>query len=162
MELLNIYQGKVYALKSHQTPNIYVGSTTGRISTRFVTHKSSHKLYQNTKHLTSFELLQNNDCYIEIIEELPNCTKEQLKKREGYWIKKMNTVNHVIAGQTQKEWKTLNNVQIIASNKQYYENHKESINIKKNTKTLCPCGGSYTKANKAQHEKTHKHVLYIT
>ena len=94
MELLNIYQGKVYALKSHQTPNIYVGSTTGSISTRLICHRSSHKLYKNTK------------------------------------------------------------------NKEYYNNNKEKISLR--AKTLCPCGGSYTKANKAQHEKTHKHVLYIT
>jgi len=102
-------------------------------------------------------LLKYNDCYIEIIEELPNCTKGKLKKREGYWMKQMNSINKVIAGQTKKEWKTINHVEISTKNKQYYDNNKEKISLRANTKLQCICGGSYTKANKAQHENTKKH-----
>ena len=161
MEIINTYQGKVYALKSHQTPNIYVGSTTGSISTRLICHRSSHKLYKNTKHLSSFELLQHNDCYIEIIEELPNCTKEQLKKREGYWMKQMHSINSVVAGQSKKEWTTLNRASVSTKNKEYYNNNKEKISLRAKTKVLCICGTSYTKANKCVHDKTENHIFYM-
>jgi hypothetical protein len=41
-------------------------------------------------------------------------------------------------------------------NKKFYEKHKEDIN----KKCTCVCGGSYTKSNKAKHDKGRYHALY--
>ena len=44
----------------------------------------------------------------------------------------------------------------LRSRKNYKEN-KEEVNKKFN----CPCGGKYTKTNKAIHFKTKKHLKYL-
>ena len=53
--------------------------------------------------------------YIELIEECPCESKEQLRKREGHYIKRMGTRNVLVAGNTTKE-----------TNHNYYENNKEN------------------------------------
>ena len=45
--------------------------------------------------------------------------------------------------------------------KQYHEKNKDIIHAKKNEKHDCICGGKYTTAYKAQHEKTKKHQEYL-
>ena len=40
--------------------------------------------------------------YIELIEDWPCESVEQLRKREGYYIRMMATLNHNIAGRTDK------------------------------------------------------------
>jgi predicted GIY-YIG superfamily endonuclease len=48
--------GKIYAIRSHQTDEIYIGSTTQSLSKRFSNHKSKYKLYLEKKRLRYKEL----------------------------------------------------------------------------------------------------------
>ena len=42
--------------------------------------------------------------------------------------------------------------------KKYYEKNKEKIKDKMKEMVKCECGGEYTKYNKANHEKTIRHI----
>ena len=113
--------GKIYAIRSHQTDKIYIGSTTQPLSKRFSCHKSNYKSYLDGLHhyITSFEILQYDDAYIELFEEYPCDNKIMLNKREGEIIRLNNCVNKCIAGQTSKEQK-----------REYYEKNKDKMREK--------------------------------
>jgi hypothetical protein len=93
--------GKIYALRTHHSNKIYIGSTTTELNERFKSHKKkSNKAYSKIL----FE--KYDDVYIELIELFSCETKKDLHRREGEIIKENfeNCVNERIAGQTQKEW----------------------------------------------------------
>ena len=84
---------------------------------------------------------------IELVENYPCATKQDLNIREGNIIKqlrneKLNIVNKFVAGQTRAQYR------------------QENINII-NEKQKCSCGGKFTYNGKSQHEKTKKHQNYI-
>ena len=84
--------GKVYAIRSHQTDKIYIGSTTQLLCKRLGDHKANYKQFLITEkmHMSSVELLKYDDAYIELISEHNNITKEMLRKFEGENIRKFN------------------------------------------------------------------------
>ena len=147
-------------IKSKQTDKVYVGSTELTLNKRFSKHK--------TQHCTSQEILKHADAEIELLECYECEDEKQLKKREGEYIKQYNCVNERIAGRTKKEYYQ-DNKEAIAEyyrenkeelnkkHKQYYENNKEKIN----EKFECPCGGRYTRYNKAKHFRTKMHQDYF-
>ena len=51
--------------------------------------------------MSSYEIAQYDDCYIEVHEEYPCQTKAELNRREGQIIRDMDCVNKLIAGRTQ-------------------------------------------------------------
>ena len=152
MDNLNKYhRGKVYAIRSHQTKNIYIGSSIGRLSERLSKHKCDLKRYitgKGSNYIRSYEVVKFQDCYIELIEEVKANNKMELTRREGQIIREtLNCINKYIAGRTQAE---------------YQQDNREVIAIQKNQKFNCPCGGKYTHSNKFQHSRTQKHQAYIT
>jgi group I intron endonuclease len=89
--------GKIYCIRNDINEEIYVGSTTQSLSQRMAKHrfdskKRTHKVYKlmNTIGIEHF--------YIELIEEHPCDSKEQLTKREGEVIRERWTLNIKIAG----------------------------------------------------------------
>lgn len=148
--------GKIYTIRSHQTDKIYIGSTTQPLSKRLSCHKANYKNYLDGKknYITSYDIIQYGDAFIELLEECPCETKDQLHKREGECIRKEpNCVNKYVAGRTQKEYREEhkdfyntynhsyykdNRDKIKEQNKQYYKDNSEYV-IKRQT--------SYTKDN---------------
>ena len=55
--------------------------------------------------------------YIELIQECPCENKEQLRQQEGHHIRDISTLNHLIAGRTNKEWKSENKEHVKANAK---------------------------------------------
>jgi hypothetical protein len=174
-------RGKIYTIRSHKTPLIYVGSTIEKyLGARMAKHKYDYKLYKNgnKKYVSSFYIFElDRDCYIELYEYYPCNTGLELKKREGEIIRELNCCNKQVAGRTQKEYREDNKEKIKANNKQYRENkkeylkeqskkyrenNKEKIKKRKNQKHLCECGISYTHSNKSRHLKTNKHQTYLS
>jgi len=172
-------KGKVYAIRSHSTDKIYIGSTIETLSSRMAKHRYD---YKNNKGLSSSEILKFNDYYIELLCDFPCDRKEQLDKKEGEYIRqyKDKCVNRYIPGRTKKEYDEenyqnnkehitvchnqyyQNNKQTIAEQKkQYYNNNKAEISEKRNQKYTCECGGKYTNINKTKHNKTTKHINFI-
>lgn len=81
--------GKIYAIKSHNSPLLYIGSTYRPCSYRFSIHKYNYKQWLNNinRHYQSpFDVLQFGDCYIEILEDVNCQTRAELEIREKHYI----------------------------------------------------------------------------
>jgi hypothetical protein len=147
------YYGKIYAIKSNQTELIYIGSTIQELDIRFDLHKRDYKRYINGKYcfVSSFEILQYDDAYIELFEDYTCNNKTELKRREGIIIQEKLQqnicVNKNIAGRTH-----------IESQKAYDERHKEH----RKQKFTCECGSVLRICDKSRHNKTIKHLEYMS
>ena len=119
-------KGKIYTLRCRTDDAlIYVGSTIQPLCDRLASHKSKSKKYNNKL----YQSVNGNwdDWYIELYEECPCESKEQLNKREGKIIREIGTLNYQIACRTNKEWYNDNK----EKKKKYYEDNKEKISEQK-------------------------------
>lgn len=158
----NKYQtGKIYKIVDIGYNEMYIGSTTKKLSERFGAHKYNFINNTNRNSCTSkylFEKYGINNCKIELIENFPCNNREELHKREGYYIQNsINCVNKVIPGRTQKEYLELNKSKIYEYNNNYKKENKEKIRIQQKTRTLCECGLMIKNAYKPEHRTTKKH-----
>ena len=182
-------KGKIYCIRSFQTDKVYVGSTIQELSMRMVGHRANYKKYLNGKYhyVSSFEIIQYGDCYIELIKLYPCSCRSELEREEGQYIRNIDCVNKQIAGRTSKEYykdekknfcykgkiyRENNKAKIAVKMKEYREKNKEKIAIKdkkyreKNKAILtekfnCLCGGRYTRQDKSRHLKTKLHQKYL-
>ena len=108
---------KIYTIRSHQTDDVYVGSTCSALRQRFCSHKSDYLQWQQNKnkhrYSTSVEILKHGDAYIELHEAYPCASKDELRRREGEVIRSIQCVNKNVPART---------------NELYREEHKEKIN----------------------------------
>ena len=169
--------GKIYTIRSYETELIYVGSTTEkRLSARFSKHKAKYKIYLKSgkKDTTAFEILKYSDAYIELVREVENCTKDELRKIEGQYIREIKCVNKNIEGRTQdeikeqsKEYRDTHKEQSKEYQKEYYTDNKDKykkyyaenkdeIQQQKSSKYICECGKELTSNHKARHNKVCK------
>jgi hypothetical protein len=121
--------GKIYTIRSSQTDKYYIGSTTTSLAKRLSNHKGH---YNAGIYLTSAEIFKYGDAYIELLEDYPCCSKNDLNKREGQLIRqyKNECVNKNIAGRTKTEYKKQYDDNNKDNKKQYYEINKEEIKEK--------------------------------
>ena len=117
-------KGKVYKLLKSIDDEIYVGTTIQPLRKRLCEHKQrakddtrNHKLKE---HMIKIGV---GNFYIELIENCPCNSKEELFAKEGEWIRKISTLNKIIQGRTTKEWRDDNKQHI----KQYIEDNKERL-----------------------------------
>ena len=125
----NYADGKIYALRSFQTDDIYIGSTIQSLTSRMWKHQNDFKRWKDGKfcYMTSYEILKYDDCYIELICECPCETKEQLNKKEGETIRAMNCVNKVIPCRTDREYYQDNREHLLEQKREYAIENKEEI-----------------------------------
>lgn len=130
----------------------YIGSTFKDVEERFRMHKYDYNKYLKTGNINYkirssllFSKYGFDKCKIEIIEELNNPSRDEAFKREMQLIKDSPCCNRAgkVGITDLKEYK-----------REYYNKNKEIL--------LCPikcviCGGQYTKASKARHERSGKH-----
>jgi hypothetical protein len=130
----NYQNAKIYKIYSYENDDVYYGSTVETLSQRMAHHKTHLKLYKEGKYgyLTSFKILELTSAKIELVENYPCNSREELLQREGYYIRNNNCVNKIIAGRTRKEWRNDNKEQIKEYtkeyNKQYFNQLKEQSN----------------------------------
>jgi hypothetical protein len=93
--------GKIYKIFSTKEPDlIYIGSTTSHLNQRMSRHRSAYKQYKNgngTK-LTIYDIFDKHGvetCGIQLIEYYDCENKEQLDRREYYYISKNSCVNSI-------------------------------------------------------------------
>jgi len=184
----NYQQAKIYTIRSPSTDEVYVGSTCEpTLARRMAGHRGNFKKWKNkkTNYTSSFKLLELGNAYIELLENYPCGSKDELHKREGELIRgHPNCVNMCIAGRTKAEYYADNkdkvkqyqqaNKEKIAARvkqyqqankdklKQYREDNRERIKANKKKKYNCQCGGRYTRSGKSLHFKTQKHKAYET
>jgi|LakMenEpi03Aug12_release.lakeMendotaPanAssembly.Ray.scaffolds.fasta_scaffold1036812_2 hypothetical protein len=105
--MVNYANAKIYKLVSFQTDKIYIGSTCEALSLRKAKHKANYKMFVKSqkKYTTSFEILKLGDTDIILLENCPCNSKEELHKRERYFIENTpNCVNKNIPTRKQKEY----------------------------------------------------------
>ena len=164
--MLDYKNGKIYKLWCYETDEIYIGSTCDTLSRRLAKHKAS---YNSSDRKCSSKILfeKSNNVIIELIESYPCENKMELNKKEGEYIRKLDCINKVIAGRTNKEWKEDNKVEISEKkkehNKKYYENNKKEIAEKMKFKIMCNlCKCKINKHDFSKHTKTLKHYGALT
>lgn len=161
---MNIYsRGKIYILRSNQTEDIYVGSTTQPLYRRFSEHKKRYRYYinNNTSYTSSFDIMQYEDAYIDLYEDYKCNTRKELQRREGEIIRLLNCVNRRIEGRTNQERYQDNIAFNREYEKKYREEHKQEISEKRKIKILCECGHTVTKTNLSRHKNSNKHLSSI-
>jgi hypothetical protein len=92
-------------------------------------HRGDYKLYLNKKfsYLSSFEILQYNDAYIELLFEGEFSSRNDLDRKEGGFQRSMECVNKNIAGRTKKEHYEENKDEISVKGKKYRKENPEKI-----------------------------------
>lgn len=152
--------GKIYALRSHQTDKYYIGSTTQPLYKRLYGHKHSNRT-------SSKELVNNySDVYIELIEAFPCENKEQLSKRENELIREfkdslvniLGVKNCIVSRQHIKKDGEISTCEYDQTvyNQRYYKKNKVVLN----GKITCECGLVYSQTNKTNHESGRIHKLW--
>ena len=74
-------ESKIYAIRSKQTEKCYIGSTIKSLNTRMTAHRAYNRDKWNG--MTSKQIVQYDDAYIELIENYPCESQRELFKREG-------------------------------------------------------------------------------
>ena len=150
--------GKIYKIECNVTEKVYIGSTCEPIlARRLAGHITDYKRYLNGKfnYISSFDVLQNGNYDIVLIESYPCNSKDELHARERYYTNNINCVNKVKA---QGMYNLLGEKEY---NKIYHEKNKLILNAKKSEKQDCICGNCYTYTNKQQHIRSVKHQQYL-
>lgn len=111
----------------------YYGSTTKELNKRLYQHKANYKRYLNNNMIcpkvSIYKIFELGDDYnIELVEEVLNI--DELKKREGYYIKNNECINNRIAGRDNKEWFLDNKDHI----KEYQLKYQNEYNLKNKDK----------------------------
>ena len=100
--ILNKYiNSKIYKITNNVDNICYVGSTTRTLINRFSGHKSNYKIWLNdidhTIQCTSYILFYNYGLENCTIQELCICNSlSELKEKEAFYIKSLDTVNKII------------------------------------------------------------------
>ena len=154
---------KIYKIYSYDDDKIYIGSTTQPLYKRLGCHKSTYIHFQKkqTKYISSVEILKNPTHKIELIELFPCDTKEELVKREGYYIKKLDCVNKRIAGRSKKEYIEDNKESYDQWHRDYYKKNKTETLEKGAVKYKCECGTMATVGHITRHVKSIQHCQHF-
>ena len=116
--------GKIYQLLNKVNDEVYVGSTIQPLSKRMNEHRSTcNNSYKkvNVKLYQSMREIGQDNFYIELIETYPCNSKEELKAKEGYYIREKATLHMIIAGRNSKGW--------VEDNKEHRQTYIKEYNI---------------------------------
>lgn len=157
-------KGKVYRVICNKTGKVYIGSTCSTLTKRLSEHKKSYKqwLKKTLNYNTVFEIIEQENYNIILIEEYPCKNINQLEARERFFIESMLCVNKQIPGRTQKEYRADNRNTILQQKQEYREQNRDIINEKQKEKIKCVCGSIHNRSHKARHEKSNKHINFIS
>jgi len=170
--MVNYSNGKIYKIESIAGEGeIYIGSTTKQyLCQRMDEHRRAYRRWKEDKgnKTMSFDIFDTfgvENCQITLLETCSCETKDELTKREAYYIKTLNCVNKNIANRNQKQYyednkekskkyREDNKEKIQEYKQQYYEKHSE-------VKTTCDCGATVLKMRIQTHEKSKKHLKWL-
>ena len=166
-----IKKAKIYKIYDNTNGNIYYGSTTQKLSYRLTNHRNDYKKFLDGKraYVKSFDIIQNGDFTISLVEEFEYESKDVIKQKERYYIENNQCVNKQIPGRTKKQyrednrekfkqWKKESYLRNKEKRKEEYHNNKEKYNIKID----CPiCGCNVVKKGLPRHQRTKKCQSYI-
>jgi len=188
-------KAKIYKVYNNVDDEIYIGSTCVSLAKRMARHRASARMNRTKcKLMTKMRTIGIENFFIELIKEYPECENiEQLRKLEGEYIIELKpTLNHRIAGRSQKQHYNDNSEYVKAQNKQYRIDNREAVLEyermrwirdkpkrqalnKKNYDTKrdeilkqqaeiveCECGCLSTRNHINRHRKTKKHLKLMS
>jgi hypothetical protein len=110
----------------HEEGEVYIGSTTRLLCERNANHRKPNN---PTKAYILFKKYGKENCKIELIENYPCNSREELNKREGEIIRSRMCVNyHYLVGKTKEE--------TAVSMKKYYTENRDKILEQKRVKYI--------------------------
>jgi len=125
-------KSKIYKLTTIHDPElVYYGSTVNELYKRKNQHKDKFK---NGKFkYTSYKLFELgiDDVEITLVESIICNNKEELFKRERFYIENNNCVNKNIPSRTNKEYYDENKDKIRDKKKEFYEENKDKILVQR-------------------------------
>jgi group I intron endonuclease len=99
--------GRIYRILNYIDNEVYVGSTCQALSKRMAKHREEINNETKARKPLYIKMKEHGveHFYIELIEEHPCENGEQLRKREGHYIREIGTLNKTIEGRTRKEYR---------------------------------------------------------
>ncbi len=176
----------IYKITDLTNEKFYIGSSKHELDCRLKGHKNDYKRFKKGRvhYCTSFEILENDNYKVEVIEQSPCNNKKELVRREGHYIRKAKQeggkcVNKYIPGRTDKEYRETNREKLKVRSKKYRESNPDKANatckkyresnpekVKATQKKYyeansyyidCECGRSVMKRGLTQHKKSQIH-----
>jgi len=179
--MVNYANGKIYKIVNNIDDEIYVGSTCNPLYKRKGGHKSNgiNKYSQqfNYKH---WNRIGWDNIDIVLIENYPCASKDELHRRERYWIENLKpSLNKRVPTRTMNEYYYDNRYTKLEYakeqrkinteyNKEYHkiyqtENKEKLQNDRQEYKTIyimCDCGTRIKKATQRRHERSKLHMRW--
>jgi len=153
--MVDYTKSKIYKIVCNITGLTYYGSTVNPISKRISQHRSNFKTDRGT--CSSRQVLVGGNYDYSLVEEFSCENKDQLHRRERYYIENNECVNKEIPGRTkkefleyQKEYREQNKNKFLEYQKEYYEQNKDKIleYREKNRDTLLAQRKEYREQNR--------------
>lgn len=171
--------GVIYKLVNGSTEDVYYGSSCNNLNCRKSQHKHVYKKYLVGEHhyCSSFDLFDPdiNDVEIEVVENYPCDTKQQLLHRERYYIENFPCVNRQVPIRTKTEQVAIDKVRyrnfyqanrdkMIAKVSAWRASNPDKVKAyteKSNAKVTCECGATMAKRCLKRHKQseTHRNTL---
>ena len=156
--------GKVYAIYNYIDPSlVYVGSTCQSLSKRLSKHRRdvNSKKSQTIPLYIKMREIGKEHFYIELLEEYPCENKDQLRAREGYYIRDLGTLNGKIEDRTRKEWEAQNQQYLKDYRKNRWIDKREEVTTFNKQRFTCECGVEMSNASKSRHQYSTRHQAYL-
>jgi hypothetical protein len=136
--MVNYSNGKIYKIIDNTNNKIYIGSTVQSLATRISQHRYDYQAYLKSgeRMMTSFQILENGNYDIVLLEKFSCESKEELHARERHHIEKNNCVNKFIPTRTKREYSLINGL----------------------NRVKCECGLASLKKHLVRHRKSHQHI----
>ena len=176
--MVNYSDGKIYkieAIVEHPQEDINIGSTTKKyLSQRMDNHRRCYNCWKNGKYNKNyvFDLFDKygvDKCTILLLESVNANNKDELRAKEGHYIRALKCANKRIENRTQQEYYQDNKDKISQYQKEYYDGNKDKISQyqkeyydgnKEKINQICICNicnCNYIRRCKSQHENSKKH-----
>jgi hypothetical protein len=133
----NYQNGKIYKLVNTEGTLTYIGSTCQSLAQRKAKHHSDFKCWKLGKrhYVSSYKIFEDDEegCQIVLLEAVVCNNRNELEKRERYYIESNECVNKYRPTRTMKEWVDENKEKLKSYNQNYFQNNKNAIYEKRNT-----------------------------
>jgi len=155
--MVNYQEGKIYKIYCNVTGDCYYGSTTQPLAKRISQHKKQHC----AKHQCASQvIIQRGNFDVSLVENFPCNSKDELHRRERYYIENHSCVNKSVPTRTRKEHSAANKDKNAEYNKTWYEANKEKVLAKKKEWNRDPANKEIVAArNKAWNEANQDKIL---
>jgi hypothetical protein len=182
--MVNYNNSKVYKISNNVDNKIYIGVSTMTLSKIQYKHKLDAKKNPDRLLYSHIFKIGWNHVKIVLIEKFPCDSRNELYRREKYWIKRLKPAlnSSTIQPRVKPHKKSKAEKMVIASSKHYREKivsdtmgllvmsyrkansknirleNKKYYQSNRERKVKCECGSMLTKHCLARHKKTQKHL----